>query len=245
MKSRTPARPVLCLIGTVAVACLVLQGSSADSQANKEAATADGLTIASTDVLGGPDRCLAYLDTDKPVYRAGETLYMRGVILHHATRKPLSAGHQVSASVEIRGPKGDVVAAGPVTSEDSVLGFKWTVPDGQAGGEYKIKASFPRNGYPPAERKFDVRAYRAPRLKSQIKFLRDGYGRGDEVAATLHVERAEGGVPVGASVTVTARVDGVEVFRGPASVDKEGDCLARFKLPEDIARGEGTLAMAI
>jgi len=234
---------VFCLLGTVALACLVLRGSGADSQTNENAATGEGLKVTSTRVLGGPDRYLTYLSTDKPIYRSGETIHMRGVILHHATRKPMPAGHPLSALVEIRGPKGDVVAAGPVTSEDSAFGFKWTVPDGQAGGEYTIKAS--GNGYPPAERKFDIRAYRAPRLKSQIKFLRDGYGPGDEVAATLHVERAEGGVPVGAPVTVTARVDGMEVFRGPANVDAEGDCLARFKLPVEIARGEGTLAMVI
>ena len=245
MKHRTPTRTVLYLIGVLAFACLVLRGSGADNEAKSNAETAQGLKITNTDILGGPDRYLTYLSTDKPIYRAGETIYMRGVSLHHATRVPFPANQQVSALVEIRGPKGDVVAGGPATSEESMLGFQWTVPDGQPGGEYTIKASFPGNGYPPAERKFDIRAYRAPRLKSQIKFLRDGYGPGDEVAATLHVERAEGGIPVGAPVTVTGRVDGVEVFRGPASVDDKGDCLARFKLPQDIARGEGTLAMAI
>jgi len=243
MKSRTPAKTALCLLGTIVLTCLVLRGSGANSQTGEDEANSKGLKIADTNVLGGPDRYLTFLSTDKPIYREGETIYMRGVILHHATRKPLPADRQVGALVEIRGPKGDVVAGGPATSEESVLGFKWTVPQGQAGGEYTIKTS--GNGYPPAERKFDIRAYRAPRLKSQIKFLRDGYGPGDEVAATLHTERAEGGIPVGAPVTVTARVDGMEVFRGPANVDAEGDCLARFKLPEEIARGEGTLAMAI
>nr|MCU0876018.1 hypothetical protein [Pirellulaceae bacterium] len=149
------------------------------------------------------------------------------------------------AVVEIQGPKGDVVASGQVTTEDSVAGFQWTVPDGQAGGEYTIEATYPLTGYPPAQRKFDIRAYRAPRLKTQIKFLRDGYGPGDDVAATLHVQRAEGGVPAGAPVTVTARVDGEEVFRGPATVDAQGVCLARFKLPHQMARGEGVLALVI
>jgi len=245
MKHRTPTRTVLYLIGVLAFACLVLRGSGADNEAKSNATTVQGLKITNTEILGGSNRYLAYLSTDKPIYRAGETIYMRGVILHHATRVPFPANRQVHALVEIRGPRGDVVAGGPAASEESVLGFQWTVPDGQAGGEYTIKATFPGHGYPPAERKFDIRAYRAPRLKSQIKFIRDGYGPGDEVAATLHVERAEGGIPVGAPVTVTARVDGIEVFRGPASVDNKGDCLARFKLPEDIARGEGTLAMAI
>ena len=66
-----------------------MRGSGADSQAKQEAATTEGLKITSTGTLGGPDRYLTYLGTDKPIYRAGETIYMRGVILHHATRKPL------------------------------------------------------------------------------------------------------------------------------------------------------------
>jgi len=233
------------LFSALAFSGLVWQSVAADNEAKQDDPGEPELKIPNTDTLGGPDRYLTYLSTDKPIYRAGETVYMRGVILHHSTRKPLPADKQFPGVVEIKGPKGDVVASGRVESEDSVLGFKWAVPDGQPGGEYTIKASYPDFGHPPAERKFDIRAYRAPRLKSQIKFLRDGYGPSDEVAVTLHVERAEGGVPAGARVTVTARVDGVEVFRGPSSVDGNGDCLARFELPADIARGEGTLAMAI
>jgi hypothetical protein len=201
--------------------------------------------IATTQTLGGPDRYLTFLSTDKPIYRAGETVFVRGVLLHHATRRPLPDDQQTPAVVEIQGPKGDVVASGQVTTEDSVAGFQWTVPDGQAGGEYTIQATYPLTGYPPAQRKFDLRAYRAPRLKTQITFLRDGYGPGDDVVATLHVQRAEGGVPAGAPVTVMARVDGEEVFRGPATIDAQGVCLARFQLPQQMARGEGVVALAI
>lgn len=195
--------------------------------------------------LGGDQRYLAHLSTDKPIYRLGETVFVRGVLLHAVNQKPLADNLAVFAVVEIQGPKGDVVAGGNATTQNSSLGFQWTIPDGQAGGEYTIKTTFPDAGFPPAERKFDIRAYRAPRLKSQIKFLRDGYGPGDEVAATLHTERAEGGIPAGANVIVTARVDGVETFRGNARVDQHGDALVRFALPTDIARGEGTLALII
>ncbi|NQT39200.1 MAG: A-macroglobulin complement component, partial [Planctomycetes bacterium] len=201
--------------------------------------------MASTETMGGADRYRTHLSTDKPIYRPGETLYVRGVLLHHSTRVPLAENAQFQALVEIHGPKGDTVASGFVASQQSVLGYSWAIPEGQAGGEYTIKVSYPGPGHPPAERKFDIRAYRAPRLKSQIEFLRDGYGPGDEVAATLEVERAEGGVPVGAKVTVTARVDGTEVYRGTDRVDQWGNCPAQFTLPEAIERGEGTLAMVI
>jgi hypothetical protein len=198
-----------------------------------------------TQILGGENRYLTFLSTDKPIYRPGETIYMRAVMLHHATRQPLPEGISYGAQVEIVGPKGDTVAGGWAQGEDSVLGYSWEIPEAQAGGEYTIKLKHPGAGHAPAERKFDIRAYRAPRLKSQIKFLRDGYGPGDEVVATLHTERAEGGVPEGAGVTVIARVDGDEVFRGPTTVNAQGECQARFALPGDIRRGEGTLAMVI
>jgi len=204
----------------------------------------DSVAVTTSD-LGGADRYMTYLSTDKQIYRPGETMYVRGVVLHHKTRKPLPHDSYLQAAFNIKGPKGDSVASGWATSQESVFGLQWTVPDEQAGGEYTVHVTYPEFGYTPAERKFDIRAYRAPRLKSQITFLRDGYGAGDEVAAMLSVERAEGGSPSGATVTVIARVDGKKVFEGPAVVDGSGKCVARFELPKQIERGEGTLAMVI
>ena len=191
------------------------------------------------------DRYLTYVSTDKPIYRPGETLYVRSIPLHGLTRKPVPAGQDLIAAVDIKGPKGDSVASGTAHTQDGVSGFGWAIPQAQAGGEYTIKVSYPHSGHPSGERKFDIRAYRAPRLKTQIKFLRDGYGAGDEVVATLHADRAEGGIPVDAPVTVIARVDGAEAYRGTSKIDDKGNCLARFKLPPEIRRGEGTLALVI
>src|SRR5207249_1083121 len=80
---------------------------------------------------------------------------------------------------------------------------------------------------------------------SQIVFLRDGYGPGDQVTATVEVKRAEGGIPAGARVTAIARVDESEVARVPATVGDQGTCTVSFALPKTIARGEGSLAFAI
>ena len=222
----------------------LLLASTSDS-APPENRQASPPSVPVLQALGGNDRYLTYVSVDKPIYRPGETLYMRGVPLHCLTRRPVTANEMPQSVIEIRGPKGDTVASGYAPLQESVYGFSWKIPDSQAGGEYTIKLSDPFTGQPPAERKFDVRAYRAPRLKSQIKFLRDGYGPSDEVVATLHAERAEGGAPAGAKITVVARVDGQEAFRGPATIDDRGNCLTRFKLPEKIRRGEGTLAMII
>lgn len=193
--------------------------------------------------LGGAERFLTFVSTDKPIYHAGEKVYVRGILLNAANHTPLSS--IANATVEIRGPKGEMVAGGTAPAQNSVWGFAWEVPEGQAGGEYSIRASYPWEGHAPAVRKFDIRAYRAPRLKSQITFMRDGYGPGEKVNATLEVTRAEGGFPEGAKVSVIATVDGMEIKGATGKVDAKGLCSVSFELPTNIPRGEGTLALVI
>src|SRR3989475_1435935 len=196
--------------------------------------------------LGNSDRYLTHVATDKPIYRTGEKLYVRGVVLRADGHSPITNPQDSTrtASFEIKGPKGDTVASGVPALIHSTVGFSWDIPANQAGGEYTVRIFYP-SGDVPAERKFDIRAYRAPRLKSQIVFVRDGYGPGDTVAASLHVERAEGGVPAGAKVSVSARVDGDAIWNGETAVDGSGNAGANFRLPAAIARGEGVIAMII
>ena len=221
----------------VALALLLTAGLVSDDKPTGQAT--------SSEILGGPQRFLTHISTDKPIYRIGERVYVRGVLLHANTHVPIADDTPVFGLVDITGPKGEHVAGGYAALQDSVLGFVWDVPEGQAGGTYAVRISYPQHGHSPAEREFDIRAYRAPRLKSQIVFLRDGYGPGDSVGATMSVERAEGGVPAGAKVTAIGRVDGREVFRGVTKLDDRGYCTVHFKLPAEIARGEGTLALVI
>src|SRR6476660_3094462 len=104
-----------------------------------------------------------HIPTDKPIYRTGEKLYVRGVVLRAGGHTPLTGPQSTTgaASFEIKGPKGDTVASGMSAIIDSVVGFSWDIPSSQAGGEYTIRVSLPGDGE-AAERKFDIRAYRAP-----------------------------------------------------------------------------------
>ncbi|MBX2850657.1 MAG: hypothetical protein KTR15_02795, partial [Phycisphaeraceae bacterium] len=237
-----------------------------------------------TKQLGGEDRYLTHLATDKPIYREGETVYVRGTVLHAFTQKPIDDKKQeievinekinvlqeankpenrpalnelyrersmlqqqtrLNPMVEIKDPKGAAIVSGRTNIQDSTLGFKWEVPEDQAGGEYTVKVTYPWSGLAPAERTFDIRAYRPPRIKTQIDFLKDGYGPGDTVVATVEATRAEGGIPEGAEVTAIARVDGEEVARVSTMVRETGNAEVRFDLPDTIERGEGSLTFVI
>ncbi|HEX3358048.1 MAG TPA: alpha-2-macroglobulin family protein, partial [Tepidisphaeraceae bacterium] len=85
----------------------------------------------------------------------------------------------------------------------------------------------------------------APRIKGEIVFLRDGFGAGDVVKASMRAERAEGGIPAGASVQASAIVDGVDVFNGETHVEANGNVSVEFKLPTQIERGDGMLALVV
>lgn len=198
---------------------------------------------ATRELLGGEARFLTAVSTDKPIYKVGDTVYVRAAALHPRTHVPIPNGQ--TTLIEIKGPKGETVASSVTAIQDGVCAFAWKVPEDQAGGEYTVRASYPQWGYAPAERKFDVRAYRAPRLKTQIVFAREGYGPGDKVTATLDVKRAEGGIPTEARVRAIARVDEVEVASVTCKVGPAGLCEVSFELPKNIARGEGSLAFAI
>ncbi|MGA2229425.1 MAG: alpha-2-macroglobulin family protein [Tepidisphaeraceae bacterium] len=188
---------------------------------------------------------LGFESTDKPIYRAGEIVYIRTVVLGANTHKPLADGSSDTAMVRVTGPKGEILGSGYARMQDSVVGYAWNIPPGATGGQYKVVTEFPYSGYPPAERKFEVRAYRTPRLKGEIVFLRDGFGPGDLVQASLHVERAEGGVPAGASVDVNAIVDGASAYHGTTTVDAQGNCAVQLTLPTQISVGDGTLSLAV
>ncbi len=202
-----------------------------------------------TEGLGGDERYLIYASTDKPVYREAESLYLRAVFLNAADNTPVNSSaknSQIGINVKIRGPKGDIVFQGYAAGDDSTAGIKWDIPPGTSGGQYTALVSSPVMGIPETERRFEIRAYRVPRLKTQIEFTREGYGPGDLVQAGIRVNRAEGGVPQGAKITVLARVDGTEVFNKSGYViAADGTFSTEFNLPESISVGDGSLAFVI
>ncbi len=145
VRSRSRAsRATVSLLALLAITLLAgLVGAGATLPKQSDPATLQ-------EQLGGAERYLTHLSTDKPIYRTGERVHVRGVMLGSADRTPLPKDrNNEQAWVEIRGPKGDIVAGGRARIEDSVFGFAWAVPDDQPGGEYTVKVT-PSQGDAPA-----------------------------------------------------------------------------------------------
>lgn len=191
--------------------------------------------------FGGTDRYATYVSTDKPLYRPGETLFLRSAHLHAMNRTPIKG--EFWAAAKVTNSRGAVVMQTSFQVKEASGGASWKIPANMAGGEYTLSVTTP--GYAPVERKFDVRSYRAPRLKTQMEFLRKGYGPGDKVSVVATARRAEGGMPENAKVTAVARIDGAEVWRGETKIDARGRCNVNFDLPAKISEGVGSLTLVI
>ncbi len=192
-------------------------------------------------------RPLHYLSTDKEVYHPGETVYLRDVVLDGMTNYPLEEymGQADRFQWKILGPRDVEMGTGEMVYVSSVGGVSWGIPAGAPGGVYRLRVEDREKEGAPAERTFEVRHYRAPRLRSQIEFTRRGYLPGETVVAVLSCRRAEGDALENPRISATVQVDGEVVFQQEELPWKEGFAQVSFPLPGTLQEGDGTLSFLI
>ena len=81
----------------------------------------DRTRLTDSRLLGGDQRMVAYVSTDKPIYRAGEQVFIRTVVLDAFDRTPhkytpVPNGRRPQSYLSIRDPKGAIAARGIVSS---------------------------------------------------------------------------------------------------------------------------------
>lgn len=198
----------------------------------------DGLDRAiATHFEAAPTR-RAYLQTDKPIYQPGETIWFRADLRATATFQP---GPPVGVTVQLVSPRGSVVATRRVLAKDGVARNDLPLDGGLDGGEYKL--TLIADDGTVEERAIIVDTYQAPRLQKSLELLREAYGAGDEVAAAIELKQATGEAFAGRPVTAIVTIDDVETNRFTITTNRAGQATARFRLPTTIARGDGLLTI--
>src|SRR5690349_24656111 len=79
--NRTVQTAAAISIGGICIAATFRLGSQAPAPVTRQI----------TDDLGGVERYLTHVSTDKPIYRTGERVYVRGVVLGANDHAPLSS----------------------------------------------------------------------------------------------------------------------------------------------------------
>jgi hypothetical protein len=179
-----------------------------------------------------------YIQTDKPLYQPGETIWFRADL---RTAKTLVGGEPVGVTLQLISPRGAIVATKRVLAQGGIARNDFALDPGIEGGEYTIQMTTPVGGVDT--RKVIVNTYEAPRLMKTLELLRKAYGAGDSVAAALEVKRTTGEPFADKKVTAVVTIDDAEISRTQVATDKDGKAVVKFQLPAKMTRGDGLLTI--
>lgn len=193
--------------------------------------------VQEADVLLAPnsEAPLAHLTTDKPIYRPGEPVYVRVVLLDRLSLEPIGG----SCRLRITDSKDAPVLTEVARLEDGTGSFVWAIPETARGGEYRVELRDSKDEFAAESLKFIVRRFQAPTLAKRLRLDRESYSPGESGHADLIVERITGGPVRGAEVTGALLVDGDEVWSETRRLDAGGAAQFTFTIPSVVERGEG------
>ncbi len=181
-----------------------------------------------------------YIQTDKPLYQPGETVWFRADV---RPAKTMVGGPPIGVTLQLLSPRGAIVATKRVLAQNGVARNDFALGDEIEGGEYTIQLSPDSGG--TDTKKIIVNTYEAPRLMKTLELLRKAYGEGDQVTAAVEIKRTTGEVFADRAATGVVTLDDAEVARVPLKTDKDGKALVKFQLPAKIARGDGFLTIMV
>jgi len=181
-----------------------------------------------------------YLQVDKPLYKPGETIWVRAWDLK---ARDLSGVGPHIALVQLISPKGAAVVEKRYRQDAGFVAADIDLPPEVNGGEYQLRFTAPDGVI--AERPLIVSRYEAPRLKKKLEFARKAYGENDVVTATLELKRPTGEPLANHPITALLRLDGEELPRVETTTNADGGALVKVQLPAKIAVGDGLLTVLV
>jgi hypothetical protein len=190
--------------------------------------------------FGGLATQRAYIQTDKPLYQPGETVWFRADV---RPAKTLVGGAPHGVTMQLLSPRGAVVATKRVLAQNGVARNDFALAADADGGEYTIQLISDTGA--TDTKKIIVNTYEAPRLMKTLELLRKAYGEGDQVAAAIEIKLTTGEPFANRAITGVVTVDDAEVTRLALKTDGDGKAFARFQLPATIARGDGLLTILV
>lgn len=197
---------------------------------------ASSLDKAITTFYGTQQGVRTYIQTDKPLYQPGETVWFRADL---RTAKTLVGGPPLGVQIQLVSPRGAIVGTKRVLVQGGIAKNDFALDPNIEGGEYTIELLYGAKD----TKKFIVNTYEAPRLMKTLELLRKAYGEGDQVSAAVEIKRTTGEAFAEKKLTAVVTIDDAEVNRLPITTDKEGKATVAFKLPAKMTRGDGLLTI--
>ncbi|MFY9341704.1 MAG: MG2 domain-containing protein, partial [Planctomycetota bacterium] len=199
------------------------------------------LTLSSA--AAGP---LVHVTTDRPVYRPGEPVFVRAVVLDRVTRLPLPTQHPMTAQL-LDARDAPIANDQEQAAPAGVGSFRFVLPADSAGGPHQVLVQSQTGAFPPETAEIVVRPFQNPQLKKAIVLDRASYAPGARGAATVTVQRlAAGGAGAsGATADAALVIDGTEVWTGKQALGPDGEATFAFTVPKDVSKGAARFVATI
>ncbi len=188
-----------------------------------------------------------YLQTDKPMYDPGETIWFNAFIRDGASFKP--SGQSGVVHVELRNPKGAVVNTLEILAKDGSAPGDFMIDKAWSGGIYTIKAwsEWQKNDAQPAffEKEIQVQKSILPRLKMKLDFQKEAYGIKDAVKAELSLNSNANQPLSNYAFSYTASLNGTNLLTENSKTDQSGNAIINVQLPDHLENNDGLLNVMI
>jgi hypothetical protein len=184
-----------------------------------------------------------YLSCDKPLYEPGDVIWFN--VICRAGNSLLPQGGQIS--VQLINPQGTVEATQSSGYNNTNSDFKgnFNLKPDQPGGLYKLKVVAnnvaPNDNNLGFEREIQVQNVVMPRLKLTLDFERKAYGPGSQVVAKVKAFSNSNRPLTGNKFHFVVSLNGAMAQENDAIVDKKGNALVKFTLPEKLNSTDGNL----
>ncbi|TNE50879.1 MAG: hypothetical protein EP343_06940 [Deltaproteobacteria bacterium] len=182
------------------------------------------------------------VQTDKPIYQPGETVWVRAVALRRKNNTLLEGLGR--SFYQLRGPRNRVLRSAHAPVYEGHSHFSFPLSRYYAGGEYTIMIRH-RRSRTTVKKTFTLQKYQPPRIKKKLQFLRKGYGAGDTVEASLKLKSATGQPLANQTVKLDARLDGTTFKTWSQTTTATGEVIVTFALPGKLKTDDGMLVAQI
>lgn len=188
---------------------------------------------------------LVHVSTDRPVYRPGEKVFVRTVVLDRVTRLPLKQTTGMTA--KLLDAKGASVGSNYDRAAPAGVGsFVLTIPKDSAGGVHKVEIGSHTGLFAAQTAEVVVRAFRNPRLAKDIVLDRKSYAPGARGSAEVLATRLGDDSPAAAATARGALIlDGEEVWHESRNLGANGRATFRFQIPKDVDQGAARFVATI
>lgn len=188
-----------------------------------------------------------YVQTDKPFYKPGETIWFSAYMRDAADFK--SSDMSDVLRVELLNPKGTIEQEYQLQVSEGATKGDFFIPKEAAGGLYKLKVytNWQKNDPRPAifEKELQVQAVVLPRLKMKLDFEREAYGAGAEVKAELDLHTNENKPLAHHEFNFVVSLNGEMLIQNLDRSDQSGKANITFQLPEELETNDGLLNVMI